>query len=110
MTAWSTFCRVCLGMLLLAAPCCRAAGPSLAPPAGPNAEDKVIRDAAMDPIGTATMLDDGTILLQLRAEGPGGVLGDALLRYAPTDPRYGTVRDHLPKLRPGATVNVPPFQ
>ena len=70
----------------------------------------MIRDAAVDPIGTATMLDDGTILLHLRAEGPGGVFGDALLRYAPTDPRYGTVRDHLPTLRPGATLDVPPFQ
>ena len=54
------------------------------------------------------MLDDGTILLQLRARSP-DALGDALLRYAPTDPHYGTVRDHLPALRPHGTVPVPPF-
>jgi len=54
------------------------------------------------------MLDDGTILLQLRAKSP-DALGDALLRYAPADPHYRTVRDHLPGLRPGGTVDVPPF-
>ena len=60
-------------------------------------------------IGTATMLPDGTILLQLRAEVPGAVLGDAQLRYPPGNPHYRTVRDHLPALRPGGTVSVPPF-
>lgn len=59
-------------------------------------------------IGTATMLADGTILLQLRAEGRGSI-GDALLRYPPSDVRYQAVRDHLPELRPGATVPVTPF-
>ena len=54
------------------------------------------------------MLDDGTILLQLRARSP-DALGYALLRYAPTDPHYGTVRDRLPALRPHGTVPVPPF-
>lgn len=61
-------------------------------------------------IGTATMLADGTILLHLRAEGHGGSVGDALLRYSPSDPRYQAVRDRLPGLRPGATVPVPPFE
>ena len=60
-------------------------------------------------IGTATMLPDGTVVLQLRAGGPGGAQGDARLRYAPADPRYRVVRDHLPTLRPGRTVPVPPF-
>ena len=56
------------------------------------------------------MLEDGTVLLQLRATGPGGILGDALLRYPPSDPNYATVRTHLPALRPGGSVPVPPFE
>ena len=55
------------------------------------------------------MLADWTILLQLRAEWPGGGLGDAQLRYAPGDPHYRVVREHLPALQPGGTVLVPPF-
>ena len=96
-------------MFLLVGPGCRAAEPALALPADIDSKDQLIRNTATDPIGTATMLDDGTILLQLRAEAP-GVLGDALLRYAPAHPHYGTVRDHLPTLRPGETVTVPPFR
>ncbi|HEY0202594.1 MAG TPA: hypothetical protein VGC15_00400 [Acetobacteraceae bacterium] len=60
-------------------------------------------------IGTATMLPDGTIVLQLRAEVPGAVLGDAQLHYPPGDPHYPAVRDHLPGLRPGRTLPVQPF-
>ena len=60
-------------------------------------------------IGTATMLPDGAIVLQLRAGGPGGAQGDAQLRHAPADPCYRAVRDHLPALRPDRTVPVPPF-
>lgn len=100
--------RACLGVLLLAGPGCRAAEPAVAPPADIATKDQPIRNTGTDPNGTATMLGDGTILLQLRAEAP-GVLGDALLRYAPADRHYGTVRDHLPALRPGGTVPVPPF-
>ncbi|MBO1081616.1 hypothetical protein [Roseomonas haemaphysalidis] len=60
-------------------------------------------------IGIATMLPDGTIVLDLRAEGPGGMIGDARLTYRPGEPHYPAVRDHLPGLRPGMTVMVPPF-
>ena len=60
------------------------------------------------PIGTATMLTDGTILLQLRAEAP-GIVGEAQFRYPPDDPQYQVIRAHLPTLRPGTSVPVPPF-
>lgn len=60
-------------------------------------------------IGVATMDPDGTILLQLRAEGP-GYIGDGLLRYRPGQAGYDAVRAHLPALRPGVTVPVPPFR
>ena len=99
----------CLGVLLMVASVCRAAEPAVVPPADIDTRNQLTRNNATDPIGTATMLEDGTILLQLRAEAP-GVLGDVLLRYAPADPHYGTVRDHLSTLRPGETVAVPPFR
>jgi len=61
-------------------------------------------------IGMATMRGDDTVLLQLRATGPGGMVGDALLRYPPSDPNYAAMRAHLPALRPGRSVPVPPFE
>jgi hypothetical protein len=60
-------------------------------------------------IGTATMEPDGTIVLQLHAQGPGGSIGDALLRYPPDHPQYHSVLDHLGGLHPGETKSVPPW-
>ena len=59
-------------------------------------------------IGVATMEDDGTIVLVLRAEGPNAV-GDALLRYSKTDPKYDEILRHLGGLKPGESKPVPPF-
>lgn len=85
---------------ILAAALASAAVPALVAPA----------EADVTSSGVATMLDDGTVLLQLRAGGPGGIIGDALLRYPPSDPNYAAVRAHLPTLRPGHPVPVPPFR
>jgi hypothetical protein len=60
-------------------------------------------------IGAATMLPDGTIKLQLRAEGPGGTVGDALLTYPPSDKDYAKILKHLGGLKPGESKPVPPF-
>jgi hypothetical protein len=60
-------------------------------------------------IGSATMQPDGTIELMLRAQGAGGMLGDALLRYPPTHPQYQTILNHLGGLKPGEAKPVPPF-
>lgn len=60
-------------------------------------------------IGQASMRDDGTIVLQLRAENEDGTIGDALLIYPTTHPRYQAIRAHLPDLRPGKPTAVPPF-
>jgi len=85
----------------------------LVPPAPGHAaarDGRALRvEQGPESIGVATMLPDGTIVLDLRALGPGGIIGDARLTYRPDDPRYQTVRDHLPDLRPGGTVRVPPF-
>ena len=65
--------------------------------------------ARTDSIGVATMDPDGTIVLQLRAEGPDGVLGDALIRYPPSHKDYKDVLAHLGGLKPGQSKPVPPW-
>jgi hypothetical protein len=60
-------------------------------------------------IGSATMLPDGTIVLQLRASGPGGTVGDGRFAYPPNHPDYAMVLRHLGGIRPGETKPVPPF-
>jgi hypothetical protein len=62
-----------------------------------------------DTIGVATMDEHGTITLQLRAEGPGGMRGDALLQYSPVHPQYHEILAHLGELRPGESKWVPPW-
>jgi hypothetical protein len=64
---------------------------------------------ARPPIGTATMRADGTIVLDLRAEGPGGAVGQGRLTYPPDHPQYAAVLRHLGGLRPGETKPVPPW-
>ena len=60
-------------------------------------------------IGGATMTEDGTIILDLRAEGPGGAVGDARLTYPPTHKEYRNILAHLGGLRPGEKKPVPPW-
>lgn len=60
-------------------------------------------------IGAATMTPDRVIHLQLRAEGPDGAIGDALINYAPGDPHYEQILAHLGGLQPGEEKPVPPF-
>jgi len=60
-------------------------------------------------IGSARMEADGTIVLELRAEGPKGLTGDALLRYPPSHPEYNNILRHLEGLRKGEVKQVPPW-
>jgi hypothetical protein len=60
-------------------------------------------------IGVATMEPDGTIVLQLRAEGGAGEVGDALLRYPRGHKEYEEVLTHLGGLHPGESKPVPPW-
>ena len=60
-------------------------------------------------IGQATMAPDGTIILDLRAEGPGGAVGDARLIYPRTHKDYESILKHLGGLKPGETKPVPPW-
>jgi hypothetical protein len=60
-------------------------------------------------IGVATMEADGTIVLMLRATAPGGLLGEAQLRYPKGHEQYDAVLKHLGGLRPGESKPVPPW-
>ncbi len=60
-------------------------------------------------IGTARLREDGTLELKLRAEGPGGMVGDSLVTYAPDDKNYQQVLAHVGGLKPGEVKPVPPF-
>jgi hypothetical protein len=60
-------------------------------------------------IGMATMSADGAIILDLRAEGPGGLTGDARFVYPRGHKDYQEILRHLGGLRPGQTKPVPPW-
>lgn len=67
-------------------------------------------DVQPECIGVANMSQDGTITLLLRAQSPKGDLGDALLTYAKSDPRYAGILKHIGGLKPGEEKPVPPFE
>jgi hypothetical protein len=60
-------------------------------------------------IGSATMAQDHSVTLRLRAEGPGRVIGDGLIVYRPGEPGYRDVLLHVGGLRRGETQPVPPW-
>ena len=60
-------------------------------------------------IGVARMEADGTIVLQLRAEGAGGSIGDALMRYPVGHPQYREILQHLGGLEKGQSKPVAPW-
>ena len=61
-------------------------------------------------IGVATMTNDGTIILRLRAEGAGGMVGEGNLTYKRGNPQYEEVLHHIGGLKPGETKIVPPWK
>ncbi len=60
------------------------------------------------PIGSAKMLSDKTVILTLRAE-TGGAIGDAQFSYKPSDPKYAEIIKHVGGLKPGTEKIVLPF-
>lgn len=52
---------------------------------------------------------DGTLILNLRAEGPRGELGESRFRYSKTHQQYADILRHLGGLQPGETKRVPPW-
>ena len=61
------------------------------------------------PIGQATMEDDGTIVLDLFPSGEQGELGIAQFRISPTDAEYQSTLEHVGGLQPGEQKLVPPW-
>jgi hypothetical protein len=83
-------------------------GPATAAAPTPQPTAAGTGTAAEPPIGSATMEPDGTIVLDLRARGP-GMMGDAQMRYPKTHAEYANVLKHLGGLKPGESKPVPPF-
>ena len=74
----------------------------------PNAEIAAIR-VVEGSIGTASMEPDGTIVLRLITQRQNGPLGEGVLRYAPSDPQYHEILDHVGPIKPGETRPVAPW-
>ena len=66
-------------------------------------------DKTRDSIGEATMNEDGTIVLRLRAETDDSAEGEGLITYSPSDENYASVLRHLGGLEPGKSKPVPPW-
>ena len=67
------------------------------------------RESAEPSIGVATMKDDGTIVLRLRATTPHGGVGESSLVYPPAHPDYKKILSHIGPIRKGQTVPVKPW-
>ncbi len=59
-------------------------------------------------IGTAHMSASGKIVLHLRASS-GGTVGHSIMTYAPDDPQYRAILDHVGPLAPGESKPVRPW-
>ena len=55
------------------------------------------------------MEEDGTIVMQLRAESDDGFVGHSYFRYEPNHPRYQEILKHLGGLNPGESKLVLPW-
>lgn len=58
-----------------------------------------------EPVGSAKMENDGTIIMDLVARGD-GMLGDARFAYTPEDKEYDEIIEHLGGLEPGEEKTV----
>jgi hypothetical protein len=63
---------------------------------------------AIESIGTAQMSADGVITLQLHSLGSNPD-AEGVLTYAPDDPQYEEIKQHLGGIAPGETKSVKPW-
>jgi hypothetical protein len=75
----------------------------------PGGEQQSMDERDQPTIGVATMQEDRTIALRLRAESDDGATGEGYFTYAPGDPDYDAVRQHVGGLEPGQSKPVPPW-
>ncbi len=64
--------------------------------------------ATVESIGTADMAADGTITLHLKSLWP-DAHEDSDLTYAPDDPQYNEIKQHLGGIAPGQAKTIRPF-
>jgi hypothetical protein len=76
--------------------------------AAQNKPSDEIPCAAIDSIGTAEMANDGTITLHLRSLWPDPI-AEGELTYAPNDPQYQEIKQHLGGIAPGDVKPVKPW-
>lgn len=81
---------------------------SLAGAAAQDAPSNAIPCSAIDSIGTAEMANDGTITLHLRSLWPDPIAEGELV-YAPDDPQYEDIKQHLGGIAPGDKKPVKPW-
>lgn len=72
-------------------------------------EVRTTRTRRRSSIGSASLDEEGSILLDLRASDGRGILGDARLVLPKAHPRYVDVLEHLGGLAPGESKPVPPW-
>jgi hypothetical protein len=73
------------------------------------AEDHRHAETSTDYIGTARMLDDGTLELFLVAHGSDGIIGHSFLIYRRGDAQYEAILAHVSPMRPGQSRPVRPW-
>ena len=79
-----------------------------APAVQQQARKTTVMKQSAEPIGTATMHADRSIVLNLRAETDGDV-GHAQFNYQVGDPMYVKILEHVGGLKPGEEKIVLPF-
>ncbi len=70
--------------------------------------DEKARCEAVASIGIANMTADGVITLRLRSLPPGPI-AEGELRYAPGNPQYEEIKQHLGGIAPGESKPVRPW-
>jgi hypothetical protein len=69
---------------------------------------KPVSCAAVDSVGVAHMAADGVITLRIRSLPPGPI-AEGEFRYAPDDPHYKEIKQHVGGIAPGGVKLVPPW-
>jgi hypothetical protein len=78
------------------------------PAAAQNVPSNEIPCSAIDSIGTAEMANDGTITLHLQSLWP-DPSAEGELVYAPDDPQYDEIKQHIGDIHPGDNKPVKPW-
>jgi hypothetical protein len=93
-----------LFLLIVEFACATTHGPEISVEAQDHKSDK-----RTESIGAATMKDDGTIVLRLRASSPHGTVGEGTLVYPPAHREYKNILSHIGPIQKGQTVPVRPW-